>query len=172
MLTSYAELSVGQRIQMDVVDDAATLRQAYTGFWQWFHLTALIVFLLPYVWFVVREYGAAQFGIVKDGVTLWEATARFIWNGGEHIKEGFKFNFWPFLAFVFALLFNGLRVLMLWKAKSLELAEQVRGIPTLFDFLRNPRWGLFHGIMKYLSWISIGVLFLNSFHFMGQQVRL
>jgi hypothetical protein len=41
------------------------LRSHYSGFWQWIHMFALLLFAYPYGWFVFSQYAVAQSG-VKD----------------------------------------------------------------------------------------------------------
>lgn len=46
-LTDYGDLSIDNRLSMTIKDGVAELRASYSGFWQWIHLMALLVFLFP-----------------------------------------------------------------------------------------------------------------------------
>lgn len=171
-LVDYGGLTKGQRMKMVIVDDAATLRRSYTGFWQWIHLIALIIFLTPYLWFVGENYAEASFTQPQNGVKLWRALLTYIWNGGENLTEGYKLNLWPFTAFIVAAIYNLLRFFLLWKAKSLELEEQVRGLPANFSFEHHMIWKRFYISMNVLFWFSILSILISIGHFMNQYVQL
>ncbi len=108
---------------------------------QWIHVTALAVFLAPYVGFVVRQCLYANF-IVKNPestIPVWEALFRYIWNGGVSWQEGFSMNFLSFGCFLFGLGYNMLYGVLLWKTKSLKLQQEASGLPALFSL--SGGWG-------------------------------
>jgi uncharacterized protein YjbI with pentapeptide repeats len=107
-LDDYGGLTPGDRMIMDISDGVVVLRSHYSGFWQWIHLLALIVFIFPYVWFVFAKWTSAQFGAGDIGhgvkvvlheampemvdepekkhvpeIPLWEALLRYIYAGGH-----------------------------------------------------------------------------------------
>ena len=62
-LKDYGGLTPGDRMQMEILDGVALLRSHYSGFWQWIHLFALLLFAYPYVSFVFLQYTAATTGL-------------------------------------------------------------------------------------------------------------
>ncbi len=170
-LDDYGGLTKGQRMSMSVVDGVATLRAAYSGFWQWVHLTALAGFLFPYVWFVLWNWMTrATFasGLAERRIALWEALARYIWNGGVDWKLGWQFH-WSFFLFVVALSYNVLRLALLYKTKQLELQQESSGLPAKFS-LQASRWGKALRIANVVLWINLGAVTLNTIHFMTQTI--
>lgn len=61
-LKDYGGLTPGDRMQMKILDGVSLLRSHYSGFWQYIHLFALVLFAYPYAWFVFFEYGWAHAG--------------------------------------------------------------------------------------------------------------
>ncbi|MCH7728866.1 MAG: pentapeptide repeat-containing protein, partial [Planctomycetes bacterium] len=124
-LKDYGGLTPGQRMVMNIGDDVARLRASYSGFQQWVHLTAVTVFVFPYAWFLIKSWAHAKFS-PTDGestITLFFALIRFIWNGGQNLRDGPSFNLYAVTLFVFALTYNSVRAWLLWKTKRLELAQ-------------------------------------------------
>lgn len=62
-LDDFGGLTSGDRMQMRISDGVMLLRSHYSGFWQWIHLCALVLFVYPYVSFVFFEYTAARMGV-------------------------------------------------------------------------------------------------------------
>ncbi len=62
-LKDYGGLTPGDRMQMRILDGVTLLRSHYSGFWQWIHLFALVLFAFPYAWFVFSEYAVAHSGV-------------------------------------------------------------------------------------------------------------
>lgn len=62
-LHEFGGLTTGDRMQMRILDGVMLLRSHYSGFWQWVHLFALVLFAYPYVFFLFSEYAAARTGI-------------------------------------------------------------------------------------------------------------
>ncbi len=62
-LKDYGGLTPGDRMQMKILDGVMLLRSHYSGFWQYIHIFALVLFFYPYGWFVFSEYAAAQTGV-------------------------------------------------------------------------------------------------------------
>ncbi|MCK6480052.1 MAG: pentapeptide repeat-containing protein [Planctomycetes bacterium] len=65
-LDDFGGLTTGDRMQMRILDGVMLLRSHYSGFWQWIHLLALVIFVYPYAWFVFAEYAKARSGFA-DG---------------------------------------------------------------------------------------------------------
>ncbi len=169
----YGGLTNGQRMTMRIYDGVATLRATYSGFWQWVHITALVTFLFPYIWFVVWNWTTrASFAPaeVENRITLWKALFRYIWNGGIQWQIGWQLH-WSFFIFLLALAYNVLRFLLLYKTKQLELQQESSGVPAMFS-LEGSWWGSAFRAANVILWINFGVVILNTFHFMTQTIPL
>lgn len=171
-LEDYGGLTVGNRMSMDIKDGVAQLRASYSGFWQWVHLTALAVFIFPYVWFVLVQWSRASFfpSETQAHIPLWEALLTFIYNGGVNWQDGLSFH-WSFLAFVFLTFYNFVRLVLLWKTKQLELYQESSGLPAMFS-LEGSGWGT---LLKVATWsftLYLAIALFNTGHFFTQEVPL
>ena len=169
-LKDYGGLTPGQRMVMNIVDDVARLRASYSGFQQWAHLIALTLFVFPYAWFLIKSWTHAKFSSAdgESTITLFFALIRFIWNGGQNLRDGPSFDLYAVSLFGIALTYNGVRALLLWKTKSLELKQEASGLPAIFS-LRG-FWGVFFQIARWLFYINLFVVFLHSMYFLGQRI--
>jgi uncharacterized protein YjbI with pentapeptide repeats len=186
-LEGYGGLTKGDRMAMDIEDGVAALRSHYSGFWQNIHLAALVLFVFPYAWFAFSRWSIAQFGQDPLGslvgeipmrqapapvpeIPLWEALARFVWNGGVAWKEGFRLNPYSFGLFCFSFLYNLLRFVMLWKTKNLELHEQASGLPVRFRLAG--RWGALLTAAVWGFYLNVLVVLFHTFEFLKVMVPL
>lgn len=171
-LDEYGGLTRGDRMTMKIVDGVATLRSNYTGFWQWIHLTALVVFLFPYVWFVMSQWSIARFGVPADlpSITLFEALIRYIWNGGVDWQGGWNLDLLSFCLFAYAFLYNGLRGVLLSKAKQLELQQDASGLPAVFSL--DEGWGIAYRAAKWGFYANLIVVLGHTLHFLMQEIPL
>ena len=64
---------------------------------------------------------------------LWQALWRFVFSGGIDWQTSATLH-WSFFIFLFALTYNGLRVVLLVKTKNLELTQESSGLPARFSF--------------------------------------
>lgn len=171
-LSNYGGLTNGDRMDMVIEDPVAQLRSSYSGFWQWFHIAALVVFLWPYLWFIVTQWSRAGFDHEGDANTLMlgAAIARFIFNGGENWQIGF--NFHPsFILFIFLMVYNGLRLIFLWKTKQLELDEQASGVPAQFVFDRSRfGWGWWYRKNRQFGYVYFLLGVVNVLHFLRMDI--
>ncbi len=85
-----------------------------------------------------------------NGLELWKAFARYIWNGGVNWKFNWDLNLTTFLTAIFFLCYNGLRISLLVKTKKLEMLEVASKIPPAFSFTEPvfSKW-------NFLAWESI-----------------
>ncbi|QDU13604.1 Secreted effector protein pipB2 [Gimesia maris] len=152
-------LTSGKMMDMNIHDDLATLKSQFGGFWGGIHLTSIILFLSPYIWFLVSIRPIAEFNLstkiasaevmrifeylsrtsqsepqlIYKSMTLFEALVRYIWSGGVDWYGACKLNLMSFLAFYFFLSYNMFRGMLLWKTKKLETIETVTKLPVLFS---------------------------------------
>ncbi len=162
--------SIADERKMKIEDPIALLRQTYSGFWMWFHLLALTIFIAPYAWFLINRWVVAQFKIVdgQESITLLECLVRFIWSGGVSWKDGWHFNFWPFTAFVLSIAYNAFRLFMLWKTKTLELMQQTTNQPAMYTHTRRRLW--LNEAAKWAMYVNLIVIIYHSIHFLMQRV--
>jgi hypothetical protein len=142
---------------MNVVDDLANLRASYSGFLQWFHGFALILFLWPYIWFIAQQWAFSHWANKLPGrsIPLWEAFLKFIASGGRSWNHNWQFAFIPLSLFFITFAYNLLRAILLWKTKSLEFDQDIRGLPSRFSFQSEKGW---HRAYKASKWLFIGNL--------------
>lgn len=173
-MKEYGNLTPGDRMRMNIIDGVAILRNSYSGFWQWVHLSALVLFLYPYIWFVVSNWAKSQFITTGAGIatsiTLLEALGRFIVSGGEDWKSGWSVSFWPFSAFIFASCYNIIRAILLWKTKQLELHEQASGLPALFSL--DGKWRVMYWIGHYGFAFNALVVTYHTYHFLQKRIPI
>lgn len=86
-LKDYGGLTPGDRMQMNILDGVSLLRSHYSGFWQYIHLFALLLFAYPYAWFVFFEYGKARSGIPEKAEDFRQFIALGAKSGVEEIRN-------------------------------------------------------------------------------------
>jgi len=174
---STASLTTGQRMDMEIIDDVAVLKNTYSGFLQWLHLLAVAGFLFPYLWFIGEQWGKARFLSAKaeDWIPLWEALTRFIFNGGVDWEAGYNFHY-SFVIFSFSLVYTLLRICLLAKTKGLELKEKASGLPVKFNLSEkwwlNISWSTLYKLSQRGLWANLVVVALNLFHFSTMEIPL
>lgn len=155
-------LTPAQLSSMQIQDDLALLRASYTGFMNVLHLVALAAFLLPYAVYLWKislrasarcDAGQCEFVISR----FWH----FIYSGGNMDHQ---IACWSVLAFAFALLYNGIRAVLLWKANKLELQRQATGFSPRFAL--DGWWGRLYWWSTSMFWVNIAALIVHSVHFM------
>ncbi len=175
-LENYGGLTQGDRMEMEIEDGVALLRASYSGFLQWLHLFALVTFLFPYAWFVTIQWSKARFLAVPDDtwLPLWKALGWFIFNGGVDWHLGSNMH-WSFVAFLFLLLYNILRGVLLLKTKSLELQQDSIGLPARFSLPKNSwswPWGALFQLARWGFYFNLAVVLLNTGHFFTQKIPI
>jgi hypothetical protein len=155
-LEDYGGLTRGRRMTMHIEDPVAEMRSYYSGVWQWIHVTALLVFLFPYVVFIWKKYLVASFGLVgSESVTLWTALRVFVLTGGT----GAAVAWGPFGVFCYSTVYNALRVVLLYKTKALELKQDASGLPAPFSLAGT--WGR---LLATAHVMFVGNLILVAYH--------
>lgn len=170
---------------MVIHDEQATLRLQFHGLAKAAYFSALVVFLGPYAWFVFEQAMRARFvesGEDKTTLSLFTATARYVWNGGNGWQEGWRFH-WSFLLFIGFGLYNLCRLFLLRKAVMLEAQEAVTGIPPRFDLqpissapwyypVRYLGWGFWMKLVWWFTWGAYLMAVINTLYFMSMRVPL
>lgn len=126
----------------------------------------------PYFPEPARNWTIARFKSVegKPTITLFEAIARYIWNGGIDWRSGWKLNVVGFGTFMLALSYNVLRGVLLWKTKKLELAQEASGLPVRFSLAGG--WRNAFLVAKWGLYANLGVVAVHSWHFLMQRIPL
>ena len=169
-LEDYGGLTKGDRMKMTIIDDVATLRLQFSGFWHWVHLVGMAAFLFPYVWFTVKQWMIAKFTIGDDSnITLLEALCRYIVSGGQGWREGWNINYWLVTVFIIALFYNVLRGLLFYKTKTLELQETISGLPCIFS-LQQGFWKWIYMMRKYFLVAFMIAVAWNTIHFLMMRI--
>lgn len=168
------QIPIAARVRMEILDDVAKLRSAYSGFWRILNAIFITAFVAPYVVVVARL--ALLAGFTADGkspppdtVSLLGALGRFIWSGGRTIGPDWGPPTWVFGAFCVAFLYNALRACLLYKTLKLETEQTVRGLPVNFR-LDASRWGWVYQASRILLVINLLAVGYHTVHFLGQRV--
>ena len=183
-------LAIGQLKSMKITHDLADLRMQFSGFLQWSHAIALVVFAAPYFWFVL--YKVFQFHYVEyarriegnqivqsshlpiplsetDGVSpLGIQLLKFALSGGETSREWAP-SLYATSLFALFLLLNLARLRLLWKTKLLEHEENVTGLPSDFTFSKSPLDSYLYQGMRFGFWIIIFLGVLNTLMFLANE---
>jgi uncharacterized protein YjbI with pentapeptide repeats len=141
-LKDESGLTLGNKMDLRIVDDVAKLRSEFGGIWAIVHVLALVVFVFPYAKFLLTQSALANFSRdAPTDITLLEAFGRFVYSGGENWKGGWNLSLTSFLAFTIYLVYNAARSLLLWKTKSLETQQEVSGLPAKFSLTKPSNIG-------------------------------
>lgn len=173
-LSDFGGLTRGQMMQMRIDNGLAELRAAYSGFWQWLHIAALLIFIFPYAVEAARAYIASRVGCpVGPCETILSHMATFIYTGG---RPGHGLAIASFGPFVYGFFYNLLRGVLLGKTKSLELRQEASGLPVSFGLGRKvfPRlkltWGMLLRAASIGFWINVALVLLHTYHFLSRMV--
>jgi hypothetical protein len=171
----FGELTEGNRMRMDIADDAILLRSQFGGFWTLLHLTAIVVFLFPYVWFIGRQWTVATFipgHEASDSMPLWKALVGFIITGGGDWKGTWNVAWLSFLSFVVFAFYNAARIALLWKTKSLEMKEHITGLPVEFSLEAHHGWWILFQLTRIFFWLALLATIANTIHFFSMRVPI
>ena len=171
-LENNGNMTVGQLSVMDIESAVVTLRASYSGYMQWIHVTALIAFLYPYVWFLLLRWIEADISGVQEehSITMLEALWNYIWTGGKNWGTNVPFSWRTFPLFVYMFAYNVLRFVLLAKTKQIELRELITGIPQRFSFAGA--WGILYSITKWGFFINIAAALGHTIVFLLKRVPI
>lgn len=161
---------------MIVVDDVAVLRESFSGIWNKVHIAAMLLFLAPYVWFLVQQWVMASVGekaVAVDLASVEESSpilynlGRFIVSGGETWRQ-WQPRFLPILLFALALVYNGVRARLVIKTAALEHHQAVQGHYP--DFRLTGGWKRLLQVYKVLGIIGLLVVAAHTWMFLMKPV--
>lgn len=168
-------LTEGNLMKMDIIDDVAILRSQFGGIWMWIHLTAILVFIFPYAWFLVSQWALASFRPptnAENSMSLGQALLGFIITGGGDWKHDWSPAVFSIIFFVVFLLYNVGRMALLWKTKKLETQQIVTRLPVEFSLQTNRWWRMVYNVTKWGFAVAIGAALFNTAYFLSMRVPL
>jgi hypothetical protein len=167
-------LTPGNLMDMEIVDDVAKLRSRFGGIWSIAHALALVVFLLPYVWFTGWLWVRAGFNGKDDAeksVTILSALGRYIASGGKEWRDHWEVDGFAILLFLTVLAYNIARAALLFKTKQLETKQIVTGLPVNFS-LSDSRWNSLYKVADWGFILATILIIWHTYQFMQTEVPL
>lgn len=165
-------LTVANLMDIQIIDDAAKLRNDFGGIWAIGHAVGLILFVYPYAKFLFLQSLNARFNPPDgDSISLLSALSRFIVSGGQNWKSGWMVDYASLAVFVIYLTYNVARGTLLWKTKRLETEQEVSGLPVRFSLSDAP-WRQCYMLVNFLFWIALPAVAYNTWHFLMQRVPI
>jgi hypothetical protein len=159
-MKSRPDWSSADTRRFKIRDDLAELRTYFGGYSRWLTLTAIILFMLPYIWFVAWQSARSYFLHPSDGTRLLVALFHLIWTGGGRPIQDWTWSPLNTLLFTFLIMFNTGRTFLVWKTLELEERYSITGhyprfylsgnILRLYQFVR---WAL---------WINLAIAFVHT----------
>lgn len=108
----------------------------------------------------------------EETITLWGALCVYIRTGGKG-GEGYS---WVLGIFLFSLLYNFLRGALLYKTKTLEMEQQVSGLPVIFSLEHRSwlgiKWKWLYKAVNFGFYLNVALVLLHSYHFLSKKVPL
>lgn len=149
---SYGNLTKGQRMKMNIVDNVESLRLSFSGFYQLIHIISLSLFIFPYVMFmiqisVINKY-LARYDNGFDYVPVWKAFYHYVLSAGQldgTTKVGYVF------IFAGMLLYNCIRVVLLFQTKKIELQQECAGLPRIISL--DPKLYFDHHGLNWIGFV-------------------
>jgi len=172
------KLTMHQLRNLKVVDDIATLRREFSGFWVAVHVTGMLIFLAPYLVFVVFQLLRAEVGELqtsigvelvsdKDTAPFGLNIIRFIASGGKNWRQ-WDVSFLAIVLTGLAILYNFLRGLLWWKTLSLEHHKLIHGYYPSFSF--KGFWKLCFNSYRFSVVLGVIVLLVHSLMFLSRPI--
>jgi len=168
-LHDYGGLAKEDVYKMVVRDDLGALRRAYSGIAQWIHALSLILFIFPYASFILHQWFRAQRGQLSasDAISLGNAVMKYIVSGGSSWGPEWQWAKVPFTAFVVGLVYNVIRGVLLWKTKMLEFEQDIRNLPSNFNFSEHKAWYHLFRISRVFFYVNMAAVLVHTWHFLS-----
>jgi len=163
----HAGMTAADLAELQIEDDQVKLTTHFGGFWTVLHLMAVTIFVLPYVIFSIRRYVTAQIlpCAPPHCTSLREALWDYIVTGGTNDSLDLR----AIVLFFLLLLYNVFRASLVFKARSLKLAEEAAGIPR--QFVLSGYWKAAYYGCQWLVWVNLSLVLWHAYHFLGTPVR-
>ena len=129
---------------------------------------SMAAFVFPYAWFLAQHWMIARFGDEPGTVFLGVALLEFIWTGGDWPYGGFAP--FPVALFCYALMYNVIRGVLLWKTKTLEIQQEVTGLPPVFSL--TGWWWRLHLAVKFGLYGNLAIVALHTMHFLSRRIPI
>ncbi|WP_063339970.1 MULTISPECIES: pentapeptide repeat-containing protein [unclassified Marinomonas] len=152
--------------QMTIIDDFVELKKSFSGFWHTVHVTSMAFFLFPYAFFLLKIWSLSNnfllFEPLQDmsttiGGKLWE----YIYSAGN--LDG-KVSPWSLIT-IPLILYNCLRLIILWKTVSLEHQEKVTGLPV--SFTMNLKWKFIYYAVSWGGIVNVLLVAMHTYSFLS-----
>ncbi len=159
-LIEPGRISNAQTQSLQVDDPVATMRLAFSGIMQYIHLGALLIFLGPYLWFLVVN-GLLNRPPPVDApqMTLLEKFWLYLITAGDYDE----LDAIHLLLVAFLLLYNVNRFILLWKTKRLEMEKKSK--LRLAPFAFRGKWKLSYQFSNYGFWFNLVCALIHTVHF-------
>lgn len=170
-LMNRGGLSDPQLAAMIVADDIAALRVKYGGAYAWVHAVSLVIFVLPYAFFIAhRLILAASHPPLKTDPRLYEALLGFILTAGDNWQrwQVDDIAWFSVIAFVFVAVYNAGRLILLLAVYGFERHEAVFRRRTQYRL--NAQQKKVWIFVQYGYWINLFLIALNTAIFMSTRV--
>lgn len=147
------------RMLMDSFDDVSTLRQTFSGIMRSVQVLSLLGFLAPYMWFLcLQSFKAHALNCSMLNVTCQP----MIFHLYHYAMDGKPW--WLLLMTIFLVVFNFLRIPLVWKTNQLEMKEKSTGLPAIFNFTDNWVWHWLYRVYRICFVVNLVCL---VFHIRG-----
>ncbi len=163
--SGFQSFSKEARMGMIIKDDLTTLKLEFSGPYMWLHVFSVFAWLTPYLIYLGIQGLKSQVNFPSPlSKTIFCKLFHFVQHGQVRFPgSGLVFG----LIFLFLLLYNCNRVILLLKVLNLETKERFRGIPVDIDLQKNGwlkyQWKFNNGAYKYA--IAISIVSLLAFLF-------
>lgn len=165
-------LSIGQQMDLRIVDDVVALRNEFSGIWRFLHWVSGVLFLSPYLIFFWKMCEASSERSYVVGRPLHRIFVQYVWNGGVDWGGPWNLNRATCYPAVFFVVYSILRMTMFVKWKKLETLEAATGLPASFSFtervwqsLQFPAWQILWIAVRVGYWWALLAVFWHSVAF-------
>jgi uncharacterized membrane protein YtjA (UPF0391 family) len=163
----YGGLTVADISSLRIDDPRAELATGFGGIWGVSHLLAAILFILPYLIFLLRTYLAALATPCAEGETC-EKLRDLLWLYIKTGGRGEGTDWLALLLFSLLLVYTVFRLSLVAKEHQLSVQEQATGIP--IDFRFEGYWSVARGGCKPLAVLSLLLACLKAWEFLAVEV--
>lgn len=165
-LVDAGGLTTRQLQSLEIIDPIAQLRLQFGGFVGLVHSISVAMFLYPYAFFILKKHWGAGFSTcVGNCEPLLLSMWKFLYTGGHFDGRIHWESVGPFLLLT---LYNAARVILLWKTKSLEHHEAVRGVPDTFQL--SGKWRVLYEVVRLGFLVNLGLALIHTGIFLWHPV--
>ncbi len=176
----HGNLSNGQKMAMDIIDNVEKLRLSFGGFWQMIHILSFLVFVAPYANYLSQILIYDRYLIGESDRAVKSSLAGALWDyivtaGNPGGETSYAYS----TVFFLMLLYNVIRMFLLFKTKHYELKQDCTGLPVVVSLDFNWRSfsgfftiGLLHRVYKILFFVNVAAALYHMYIFAATPVSL